>query len=227
MSKKIGIYCVCALLFFGLMFSGCSSDMLSISKGKISDVRNNYFQGQTDNWYVSFSSGVRESPYVLDGVSRDKVEFGVVTIMPKNAQKQKSFTYIVGVNDLEYSGEFEACPFDESYAGDIAKQVADDAVIFVTITDGGKEEVANMTCVSCGFAVSAEKALEFAVNEVGTELQELKKNQDFEVYIKIVADITQVVEGKYWFVMFLCESGDSINVLINPTTGECEIKKIG
>jgi len=226
MKKRIIFSVLCGLLCFGFLFYGCSNSVLALSQSRVSDIRSNYFQGQTDEWYVSFSSGLRESPYVLDGVCENTVEFGVVTIMPKTSKNETSLTYTVSINDLEYSGEFEASPFDDSYAGDICTKVNDTDVIFITISDGGSSEIANMTCASCDFTITAEQALELAVDEVETDLKDMCGSEGFEVYVKIVADITQAISDKYWFVMFLCESGDTISVLINPATGECEIKKV-
>lgn len=226
MKKKLFFCVLCGLLCFGFVFYGCSSNVLALSESRVSDMRSNYFEGQTASWYVSFSSGLRESPYTLDGVSENTVEFGVVTILGKSSQSSANLTYTVSINDLEYSGEFEASPFDDTYAGDICKNVSNADVIFITVSDGGSAETASMTCASCDFTVSAEQALELAVSEVQTELKTMSDSQSFEVYVKIVADITQAVPEKYWFVMFLSADGDSISVLINPETGECEIKKV-
>lgn len=225
--RKNFIFCLLvAIISVGLVFSGCSADILSECKNKVSDVRNSYFQGQTNSYFVSFSSGTRESPYVLDGKSGEKVEFGVVTIKPKQSDKEKMLTYIVQIDDKEYSGEFERSPFDDTYAGDIGKEILSSATIYVKINDGETEEIAQLECVSDKFEIDATKALELALAQVQTKVEQIANHKDYEIYIKIVADITQVVPEKYWLVMFLCECGESVSVIINPTNGNCEVKSV-
>lgn len=213
------------LTFFCLFFFGCSKMVLEECQEKISDERMNYFEGETQDYFVSFSSGVRESPYYLDGKSEQKVEFGVVTIKPKNSEQTKYITYNVCVNNDEFVGEFEKSPFDDTYAGDISKRVFDDDVLLIKLNDGEKEQTASMTNVSSKFKINSKKALEIALEELKPEYQAMK-DKNFEIYIKIVADITRKIDEKYYLVMFFAEDGKSLNVVINPMTGECEIKKI-
>lgn len=226
MKSKIIFSFLCSMVCAIFLFLGCGSDLMTDCEKRVSDIRENYFQGQTENYFVSFSSGMRESPYELDGICNEKVEFGVVTIVPKKTEEQKGLTYIVSVNDKEHSGEFETSPFDDSYAGDIGVKVGASDVITIKISDGSSEEIASMTCVTCDFDVDALSALQLAVEEVGNNLQDLMVHKNFEIYIKVVADIKQVVENKYWLVMFYCECGEFVNVIINPETGDCEVKNV-
>ena len=213
------------LLFFCMFFVGCHQDVLKQCQPKISDERQNYFEGESQNYYVSFSSGIRESPYILNGKSEQKVEFGVVTIKPKNFSGDESITYNVCVNNDEYIGEFERSPYDDTYAGDINKKVDDDCVLVIKINNGSGEEMATMTNISKSFKINSQKALLIAINEVGDKFSSLKQ-KDFEIYIKIVADFTNKISEKYYLVMFLDVDGNSLNVIVNPTTCECEIKKL-
>ncbi len=225
---KVRKKCLCtifSLVTFVFLFSACSQSALEECQNKISDERQNYFEGETQNYYVSFSSGMRESPYVLNGKSENCVEFGVVTIKPKGGFEEENITYKVCVDNDEFSGEFEKSPFDDSYAADISKKVDEDAVLIIKVNNGSGEEVAEMTNITSGFKINSQKALEIALNEIGEKYDGLK-NKDFEIYIKIVADITNKMPDKYYLVMFLDCEGNSLNVIINPQTGECEIKKL-
>ncbi len=226
MNKKLVFYALSVTLCFCLLFTACSNDLLSVCKSRVSDIRYNYFQGETENYYVSFSSGLRESPYKLDGKSESKVEFGVVTIMPKEKQETKCLSYTVTIDDANFSGEFENSPFDDSYAGDIGKKVEDGSKISVKISDGENEETAELKCLSCDFKVTANQALEIAFSEVQAKVVDIAKHQNFEVYVKIVADIKQVAENKYWLVVFSCECGENVSVIITTDTGKCEVKTV-
>lgn len=222
--KKISYVLVSFCLIF--LFSACSNDILKEYEPYVSDMRENYFHGQTDSFYVSFCSGVRESPYNLDGQSKDKVQFGIVTVVPKKSGPTQGLKYVVSIDNEDFSGEFEQSPFDDSYAGDINKKISDDSTIFVSINDGGKVETAQLKCLTSDFNITSSDALKIALNEVQNEVKSLKSAKNFEIYVKLVTDITQKIDEKFWIVMFLDKDGNSISVLINPSSGECEVKKV-
>ncbi|MBR1926123.1 MAG: hypothetical protein IJ837_04695 [Clostridia bacterium] len=224
-AKRLSFFMVLSVFMFSLLFVGCGSDDLKYFSQKVSDQRMNYFQGETTDYFVSFSSGVRESPYVLDGKTGDKVDFGIILIKPKNSSQIENITYNVFINNEEFVGEFEKSPFDETYAGDINKKVLDDDIIVVKINNGSGEQEATLSSVSKDFKVDSQKALKIAIEELGENKPKLKE-QNFEIYIKLFQDITNKIKDKYWIVTFLCEDSQSFNVLINPTTGECEQKKL-
>lgn len=211
------------LILFGV--SGCNQGV-SLLKNQVSDIRYDYYEGETANWYFSFSSGLREEPYVLDGFSKSKVEFGIITISPKKGTVYKGLSYTVNIDGVEYSGDFERSPFNETFAGDIEKRAASGAEIFVTISDGGSTEIANLTCVTADFAIDSNDALELALAEAESELEVFCKKGSVEVYVKIVADISHTLADKFWIVLFLSESGEEISIIINPMTGKCEVKSI-
>ena len=213
--------CMCAALVFG----GCQVSSLENYKNQVSDIRENYFAGQSDNFYASFTSGMRESPYSFDGKSEEKVEFGVLTIAPKQALANTMLGYTISIDDQKYSGFFEESPFDNSYSADIEQKVDDSAKITLTVTDGQKEENISLECVSCNFQINAENALDLAYNELKEDLQTLCQDKGYEVYVKIVADLTQNVQDKYWLVLFCCECGDNISAIISTTDGTCLAKK--
>lgn len=213
--------CMCVALVFG----GCQVSSLENYKNQVSDIRENYFAGKSDNFYASFTSGMRESPYSFDGKSEEKVEFGVLTIAPKQALANTMLGYTISIDDQKYSGFFEESPFDNSYSADIEQKVDDSAKITLTVTDGQKEENITLECVSCNFQINAENALDLAYNELKEDLQTLCQDKGYEVYVKIVADLTQNVQDKYWLVLFCCECGDSISAIISTTDGTCLAKK--
>lgn len=223
--KKFGLIIMICLCFCTI-FSGCSGNVLAECEKHVSDQRQNYFKGETENFYVSFSSGFRESPYALDGKPNNMVEFGVVTVIFKKRQATQQLTYVVSIDNIDFSGNFETSPFDDSYAGDIGVLANDDSTIFVSISNGSSTETAKMECVSQKFNINSKKALEIAVNKLSDELKNVSKNKNYEIHIKIIADLAQKVPDVFWLVMFLGEDLSSASVLINPTTGDCEIKKM-
>jgi len=224
-AKRLSFFMVLSVFMFSILFVGCGSDDLKYFSQKVSDQRMNYFQGETTDYFVSFSSGVRESPYLLDGKVGDKVDFGIILIKPKNSFQIESITYDIFINNEQFVGEFEKSPFDDTYAGDINKKVLDDDVVVVKINNGSGEQEAILSSVSKDFKVDSFKALKIAIDELGENKTKLKE-QNFEIYIKLFQDITNKIQDKYWIVTFLCEDSQSFNVLINPTTGECEQKKL-
>lgn len=219
-ARKNSLY----ILFLGLLgvclifFSGCNSDLKTECEKHIADIRNNYFEGKTDSFNVSFTSGKRESPYVLDGIANPLLDFGILTIYPNQASQDKAYLFCIEINGESLEGEFEKSPFDSSYAKDIERQCSDDCEIFVYIKDGTKVEIAKLECVSKAFALNSNKALQIAIDDGGQTLLNFLTDQNYEIYIKIIADGNKMFEEKFWYVMFLREDGEEYTIILDPNS---------
>ena len=65
------IGCVALVAFMVALFSGCS---LQSNKENVSDIRYGIFDGECEEYNATFVYGIREKPYVLDGISNKGVE---------------------------------------------------------------------------------------------------------------------------------------------------------
>ena len=225
--KTLGALSV-VMLAATLMFCGCSQTVLNYAENNISEVRHNIFEGETENYYITFSSGQREEPYLLNGVSEDKVSFGVVSVLPKAGVEIKSASFVVNVNDTKHSGELEASPFDDTFAADIEKSVSEADELSIEITCKGQTQTAEMVCISCDFSIKSDKALEIAVDELSAELATLTDNGNIamEVYIKIITDADKTIGAHFWFVSFINSEGAELSIIVAPDSGEIIAKKL-
>ncbi len=215
------------LVFIPFFMCSCGGPNLEAQcKNNISDIRYNFFSGESDSWNISLTTGKRESPYVLDGKSEQLVDFGILSITPKNLDIYGVFTYLIEIDDLKFEGEFEKSPFDNSFAADIGSMCSNEAEIFVYISDGQNEEVGKLSCISKEFFVDAETSLQICINEYSEDIKEFLSNCEFEIYIKIITDMNSVSNDKFWYVMFLKDNGEFFSFIVDPIKSEIIAKNL-
>ena len=223
--KKI-LMSLALLLIVPIMFTACGHDLQQKCKDNIADIRYNYFEGETENWRISLTSGMRESPYNYDGKAGELVEFSFVSISAKNNAPNIGYAYQVDINDETLEGMFEQSPYDENnYGVDLGQKVNDTDEIYVYVNNGQTSEVAKLECVSVNFQLNAEQALEQAINEVQNDILR-KLSGNFEVYVKVISDEDKTIDTKFWYVLFADENGGEITVIIDPNTKQIILKKV-
>ena len=222
--KKI-FYMLAIVFVVPFIFCSCGQNIHQKCKNNLADLRYNYFEAETENWAVSLTSGMRESPYNIDGISSDLVEFTIVTIVPKTSKINIGYAYQVDINEESFEGQFEKSPYDDSYAVDLGVKVEDEDEIYVYINDGQSSEVAKLECISKNFQLTAEDALFLAVDNATTEINTNLKN-NFEVYVKIITDVNKQFNDKFWYVLFVDEEDNEITVILDPNSGEIILKKV-
>lgn len=200
------------------LFCACDTDLTKTYISHIADIRTTFFEGQTENFIVTLTTGQRESPYVLDGIANPLMDFGILTIYPKSTVQNSSFTYCIEIAGEAKEGEFEKSPYDSSFAADIERQVPENAEIFVYIKDGATVEISKLECVSCRFAIDSNKAVKIAIESEKQSLTEFLQNSNYEIYVKVVADNSGEIGEKFWYVMFLREDGKEYAFIIDPNS---------
>lgn len=220
MNRKIGFSFLLLVLVCSIFFSACEQDLTKTYKSHLADFRTTFFEGQTENFAVTFTTGLREEPYNLDGTAFPLVDFGVLTIYPNANCSKTSFKFSIEIDGEPTEGDFEKSPFDNSFAADIKKQVSCDAEVFVYIKDGQMVEVCKLNCVSKQFAIDAEKAVLVAIDDGGAALKEFLKNTNFEIYVKVIVDLNGNLSEKFWYVMFLREDQAEYAVIIDPNSSK-------
>ena len=227
---KKSILCAICIGLFGLVmvFSGCTQTTLDYAERNISEVRHNIFEGATADYFVTFSSGQREQPYIIDGKSETKTNFGIISVLPRGALNPVSLEFSMTINAKFYTGQFERSPFDDTFAFDIGVTASDADDISVTIKRNADEQSADLSCISQAFSVKSDKALEIAVSEFETELKTLTDdgNISAEVYIKIISDADKTIGQYFWFVSFINSELAELSAIIDPMSGEVIAKKL-
>ena len=210
--KKIKLFLVFIFFFSFLLLFGCKDNTNILVQEKISEVRFNLFTISSDEISVNFTSGFRENPYILNGKSENKKEFGVITVKFLKEQENKSSlpNFVITINDMDFDGEFELNPFDQTYVQDVETYVLDDSIIFIKIMWGDYSFEGELKNLSKTFNLSSKKALNIFI----------KNNIDFEVYVKIINDPSINLDKYYFYVCLITTNGESMSVIIDPNSQE-------
>ena len=220
-TKKFKIAFIFIFLFTLIPFSFCcknSRNQESIVKNSLSEYRKNLFVGLGSNFTVTFTSGEREDPYIMDGKKNTLQDFGVLTLkfnsLPANLPQ-----FELKVNANTFVGTLEKNPYDNTFAYDICSQVEDIDSLSLYIVD--YDETVKLTCVSSSWGYNYLYALNTFENKFKTEIcSQIENNAlNAEIYIKIVSDNTNM-ENIYWYVLMVCQNGDMYVMLIDTKTGQ-------
>lgn len=211
------------LLIFGLIFMfGCHSKLNQTVQEKLSEVRFNLFSGGNDEIAVRFTSGFREDPYVLNGVSQNKKEFGIITVkfLKEISSKTAMPNFVITIESMDYDGEFELNPFDQTFVQDIETFVLDNTTVSIKICYADFVFEGDLKNVSKDFSINHKDALNVFVKEYKKDIQALLKNKtDFEVYVKILNDPSLNLDKNYFYVCLISNSGNSFSAIIDPYSG--------
>ena len=208
---------ICPILIFG-----CSNNVDLIVQESLSEVRYNLFVAGNEEVNVKFTSGFREAPYVLNGKSENKKEFGVITVkfLKNFSNKNANPNFVITISDMDFDGELELNPFDQTYVQDIETFVLDDSSVSIKISFGDFTFEGNLKNVSNDFAINHKEALNIFVKEFKKDIQTLNRNgKDFEVYVKIINDPSLEIDKNYFYVCLLSSTGESFSVIIDPNSG--------
>lgn len=213
-----------SLVFISFFSFGCDNNLIEIVNDAISEVRYNLYEIKNDEISVSFMSGFREEPYVIDGISNAKKEFGVVTVkfLTDISNYSGLPNFILTVNDMDFDGNFELNPFDQTYVQDIETFVLDDATISIKVLWNNFQFEGNLTNISKSFNINHKDALKIMINEFKPQIKKLIKNHTLqgEVYIKIITDPSLLIDKKYWYVCVISRTGENYSAVIDPSTKE-------
>lgn len=210
------------LIVCPILFCGCKSDINSAVQEKLSEVRYNLFAEKNDEISIKFTSGFREDPYILNGKSENKKEFGIITVkfLKEISNKNTLPNFVITISDMDFDGNFELNPFDQTYVQDIETFVLDSSSVSIKISFGDFNFEGNLKNVSKDFLINHKDALNIFVKEFKKEIQTLLKNdKDFEVYVKIIDDPSLEIDKNYFYVCLISNFGESFSVIIDPISG--------
>lgn len=212
------IFCFSCLIFV----AGCTNNLYLSVQEKLSEVRYNLFTGGNDEINVKFTSGFREDPYILDGISQSKKEFGIITVkfLKEISNKLTNPNFVITIESMDYDGEFELNPFDQTFVQDIETFVLDNTTISIKICYADFVFEGELKNISNSFSINHKDALNIFVKEFKKDIQTLLKNKkDFEVYVKILSDPSLNIDKNYFYVCLLSNFGDSFSAIIDPYSG--------
>ncbi len=227
MKKKILCLAVLMLCLFGL--TACNNTKIDLNNYLIEE-RNNLFTAEDDNYAVTFSTGLREKEYDLDGVRNEMVDFGVLTIARIDRQPiaTTGCEYVLTIDDEVLRGNLIKSELDNTYSCDLERSVLNESKIHVQINITGYTFEKDLENTSNDFSVDKTAAISVANSELNESLNGFSKDKNnFEAVMKIVKDYsTSEVKNYYWYIGVVAQNGETLGILIDATNGDVIAKKI-
>lgn len=212
------IFCLVVGIAYNLFFK---VDKSKLAYSSISEIRYNYFTGKDDLSHVNLSSGYRENPYVLDGVSEELVPFGVVVFRTTLLGISEP-SYLLKVDETIFEGVMERNPLDGTYVCDTETFINADSVVSLEIKIEDKVYPFNLTNKSSEWKIDAEKAFNISIETLADCVDKLIKGSEFqgECYVKIVTDPNNMLDIYYWYINIVDREGKTVAVVIDSSSGE-------
>ena len=211
------VFCVLFVSSIVVLWA-CGEKKIDLYKENISEARFNYYYAEAGGYKVSFTSGIRECDYKLDGYHTDSVEFGVVTIeLPSDVEYSSPATYRLEYADKVASGTLEKNPFDGTLMADIGLVAEGDMCLLFKMGDISMNF--NMLEASKNFNIDCMGAFELFVENAELDCFVVDKEFQAEVYIKIIHDNT-IDRGYYFLIRVIGRDGKVVSGMVNPITGE-------
>ena len=166
------------LIFFLLLImaiSGCKWDStLDIVTNSIAEDRISISKGEKDGVTCTLMCGYREEDYVLNGVSTNLIEFGVLTfsISGFTPFDYGEPTYVLNVGIDRFSGGLELNPYDSTLVADVEKVMNIDENVVAYLNLNGKTYEIHLNSISKQWQVTHSLALKTFVETYKKELKE-------------------------------------------------------
>lgn len=209
---------IIVLIFCCFLFVGCSENLSNLVKENMSDLRINYFEGETELFYADLSCGYREQNFVYDGVSTPKTECGVLSV-----EFKKTYSYLSICVNLEIDGDTKEyvmlkSPFENKYMVDIEKIVNEKNTIILSLKN--QDDYCDLINVSKDWKIQYEDALNIGIEAFKEELKNEYSNGKFnaEGYLKVVSK--NGFDQKFWYFSFITTKNVSKSMLINVNSGK-------
>lgn len=214
--KKVLLGVSCLALPFAFMFGGCSVNKMELVKENISEITYDYFYGKCDDFEIAISSGEREEPYAYDGRTNPRCEFALAVARLNSKKESEALTF--SINGDATSKLFEYNIMTGTYMFDFETRFDADSVISVKY---GNTQI-TLDNLSKDFAVGYEKAIEIGVAEFDEEISTLLQKEEFkgECYLKILDNLSNDFDKRYWCFSIVNEEGEHLNCIIDIETSE-------
>lgn len=216
--KTLILITVCILaLAFGLVACNKTSD--DAKSDNICRLTEQFYAGESENFYASIECGRREKTFIADGVAREVADFCELCILPLKSNSLEGISYQIWGGQNSLSGEVKAGRHGE-FVASIALDFIPEKIV-LTASDNNDE--IELSSVLDG-AITAFDAINVAKDALKENIQKEYNDgkPEREIYVKLIsADRVNY----YYYVSFIGDGVDYWAMLINPKTGEIVSKK--
>lgn len=226
MKKKLFILSVITILFSIItifVLVSCEKDInkIDLVNSKISYIENEHLRYDSELFNVLIVRGKREKHFVADGKCVDVSPFTTITLDPIAADLiGKKFSYRLIGDSGEATGTLTKNILGVTYSAVLDNSINIGNIVKAEITiDEDLTEITFKNALEN--KISAEKAIEYAYNELEATLADSFDKNEFkrEVYVRYINDIHDRLSPYYWYVSFMTDNTNYKSVLINPDNG--------
>ncbi|MCL2621482.1 MAG: hypothetical protein FWD32_00400 [Firmicutes bacterium] len=225
MKKTIPIFIFCGICI--LLCSGCGFNLQQAVLNNLAEARYNLYHGSNNNADVSFYSGLREEPYVMNWVAGKLVPYAVIKVVPKNRNFMglDQMQSTIEIDGQKYDILLERNPFEYSFAGDLEKLFeSPHSVGFIAESISGINKVELKSVFNQEGDINWEQALKIGLTQLGGEKFLKNKKMQCEIYVKIICDESIKGSHHFWYVSIVTKEGKATFCLIDKS-GNITISK--
>ena len=225
MKSKIMIKVLCvtiAIALSGVLFASCQKKANAEIIKNISELSTNVYTAKTEKAAIILTTGERETPYTVDGVSSARSPYTIITVRPlEMTDDAVPFDYVIKAGKNEYRGKLNLHPFGISYTDTINKKT--EGEVSVTLTSGGQtfEEIA-LDSQFTDKMMDWQDALNKGIGSVKKEVDSLYSDNKLmgEVYVRFTNDSASESGEYFWYVAVVGNNGKTYGALVNPLSGD-------
>lgn len=216
LAKKVVI--ISLLLMSIFTFCACKGEKEFLNK--MSELRQNYFDIKTADYYVSLTTGYRENPYLSDGKhSGNLTQFGLLelTLFDKLFSGDK-LEYEIMIENNKIKGVMEKNPFTSTFMDDIEMVVEDNKSVIIKVLYGEEAEL-SLVNRSLNFEIDYSKALEIASTNMSEKFKEKNIKFDGETYLKLIHDNSSF-DKFFWHFSVKNSDKKTYSLIIDVNNGQ-------
>lgn len=206
----------------GMFFYSCKDEYFLLCFDKISEVRKTEFEYLHEEFWISFSGGEREEPYLIDGIKGNMIQYGVIKVIFFKIEDNFNIDFFsLSIDNDDYIVALEQNPFDNSLMGDIKVMPSKESNIFAKLKYNDKEVEVKLVEFTNNFKLQYQDAFKVFIHHSN----EIIKNSMIygelqgEFHITILENVTFNQNQKFWYISFF-NGSDTYALCIDPNNAE-------
>lgn len=223
--RKVLIIC---LIFLCLFFGSCKNNYILFREciEAITEIENFKYQYKSEDFYATFTGGLREEPYILDGIVNKNVEFGLIKIKFLEYQEIENISAILTINYNDYYLDLEQNPFDFSYMADLGISSQKDDTIFIKLFYNEVEIEFQLVDIISNLKITNYEALKIFVDKYEYFIEKFKVYEKLNIEFHIcLLENSNITREKFWYVAFF-DSDKCYCACIDTEKGEILLNNV-
>ncbi|MCL1901413.1 MAG: hypothetical protein FWG51_03325 [Firmicutes bacterium] len=212
--KKVS--CIFLFMLIVTVMAGCSGNPYL---NNVSEIRENIFAGNSDNFNVSVFAGEREKPYKADGIAEKRTSYFLVVVEPEfEADSDEVLNVSFKINNDDFSKSITKDIFRDKFIFDFGKVNAKGSFT-INLKIGLYDEDITMNDLSADLTKTYLQALEEGMALLQEKYQGTLNSGKYacEIYVKLCYKKFMNTEKLYWYVAILDTKGNISSVTFDAS----------